>query len=132
MWGQTKEIEWNINQGFSIVILKLIDEVNESATISDVAWFESMRKLFRNIEHIKKVDKEFMAVIDKKMIEASDKLNMNTPPKSEEARVIQKTVLKNVKRDLDTINRDLNKVINDSEIIKFHVDWADPKLAVLK
>jgi len=126
-----KEVEWNINQGFGIIILKLIDEVNEKATISDVEYFEAMRKLFRNIESIKKVDKVAMDEIDKKMLIASDKLNMDVP-KSDSGKVFQKTVLKNVKRDLDTINRDLMRVINNAEIVKFHIDWDDPKLAMLK
>lgn len=125
-----QEIEWNINQGAGILILKRMDEVDESSKLGDKEWFEALRRLFRKIEHIKKIDHGQMEEIDKLMMAAADKLDQPEPI-SESSKAVHKTVLKNIKRDLDRIDRLLNKAINDADLIKFHIN-KDPKKSILK
>ncbi len=126
-----QEIEWNLNQGFGILILQLIDEVNRSSILSDMEWFNAMRLLFRNIEGIKKLEEESLKLIDVKMMKLSSKF-AQPQAKTNSGRAFQMAGLKNLKKDLDEINRDLMKAINQAELIKFHIDYSDPSKSILK
>jgi len=126
-----KEIEWNLNQGFGMVLLQLIDEVNKASMESNQLWFTKLRTLYINIEGIKKVDPDALAKIDEKMLILSNKFG-RPEPMTREGRAFQMASLKKINRDLDEINRDLMKEINRAELIKFHIDYADPKKSILK
>lgn len=124
------QIEWNINQGFGILLLKLIDEVNHASLRDNLEWFNTMRVLFRNIEGIEKIDAEKMENLDKKMMLLSNRLN-RPQAKTKEGRAFQLAGLKNIIKELDGVNRDLMKAINEANIIKFHIDRIDPAKSVL-
>ena len=126
----SQDIEWNLNQGFAVVLLQLIDDVNKASMDSDMLWFVKMRTLFINIEGIKKLDSVAMETINDKMFKLRTKLTQ-TPAKTNEGRAFQMAGLRNLKKDLDEINRDLMKAINKAELIKFHVDYTDPSKSIL-
>lgn len=126
----SQDIEWNLNQGFAVVLLQLIDDVNKASMDSDMLWFVKMRTLFINIEGIKKLDSVAMETINNKMFKLRTKLTQ-TPAKTNEGRAFQMAGLRNLKKDLDEINRDLMKAINKAELIKFHVDYTDPSKSIL-
>ncbi len=125
------EIEWNLNQGFGILLLKLIDDVNNASIETDMDWFNAIRLLFRNIEGIKRINSDQIKKIDEKMKKLITKFGREKA-KTNEGRAYQIAGLKNVKKELDEINRDIMKVINEAELIKFHIDFRDPSKSILK
>ena len=125
------EIEWNLNQGFGILILKLIDDVNKASIRSDMEWFNALRLLFRNIEGIKKLDEKEIGKINDKMIKIIGKFGQEKA-QTKEGRAVQMAGLKNLKKDLDEINRDIMAAINKAELIKFHIEFKEPKFSVLR
>ena len=121
------DIEWNLNQGFAILLLKLIEEVNKAAVMGDREWFSALRILFRNVKGIKKMDAARMDAIDKRMKDVGKSFDML----EQKSKAYAVSIEKNIKRDLDEINLDLMNEINKAELIKFHVDKRDPGKSIL-
>jgi hypothetical protein len=121
------EIEWNLNQGFAILILKLIEDVNKAASLGDREWFSALRILFRNVKGIRKMDANTMDILDIRM----KKVGKDFEALEQKSKAYAVSIEKNIKKDLDEINLDLMNEINKAELIKFHVDKRDPAKSIL-
>jgi hypothetical protein len=124
------EIEWNLNQGFALMLLKLMDEVNQASKESDAQWYEALRTLLRNVYGIKKMNKEAMKKINEKMTMIGKNFELLNN-KSVTASGYNQSIVKNLKNDLHNINLELMGEINEADLVKFHIDRKDPGKGVL-
>ena len=109
--------EWNINKGFGIVLINLIEQINKWAIEGNtIMWFNSLRVLYFNISTHKKMNKDVMAEIDLKLMDVLKKFP-NNPVLTEFDIKRNNKILSEIRLELDRLTLMLIGEMHNADII---------------